>query len=89
MNIEISDLRSREIIKILELYPQGHLEIKYESVFWCSDYSEPEPNMRNNPGTPPGVPPNQQRNRSAAEMTRRAADSLGSMMSPQPIRRRE
>lgn len=41
MDIDITDLKSREIVKLLTLYPQGHLEIKFERVFWCSDYSEP------------------------------------------------
>jgi hypothetical protein len=85
LDIDISELQSRALIRVLELYPQGHIEIKYERVFWCADYIEPE--ARNPYGAPPGAPPNQPRNRSAAEITRRAADSLGSMMGP--IRRGE
>ena len=41
MNIDVTELKSREIIKILSMYPQGHLEIKFERVFWSSDYAEP------------------------------------------------
>ncbi|MCK9430211.1 MAG: hypothetical protein M0R17_09430 [Candidatus Omnitrophica bacterium] len=78
IDIDITNLKSREIIKILELYSHGSLAIKYERVFWCSDYAEPE--TRENPvGTPPGVPPNQKR-RNPGEPFQRMADSLGSMI---------
>ena len=79
MDIDISELKSREVIKILELYPQGHLEIKYERVFWCSDYTEPE--TRYNPkGTPaPGVPI-QKKGNAINLAAQRMSDTLGSMM---------
>ena len=41
MNIDLTDLPSREIIKILQNYPSGSLIIKFERVFWASDDSEP------------------------------------------------
>lgn len=41
MDIDITELKSREIAKILNMYPQGHLKINFERVFWCSDYVEP------------------------------------------------
>jgi hypothetical protein len=41
LDIDITDLQSREIAKILNMYPQGHLKINFERVFWCSDYVEP------------------------------------------------
>ncbi len=41
MNIDLTDLRSREIIKILQNYPSGSLIIKFERVFWASEDSEP------------------------------------------------
>lgn len=76
MNIDITDLKSRDIIKILEMYHQGHLETKFERIFWCSDYLEPETRYSHagaptNPGSPPPQP------RKAIE---RMSDALGSMV---------
>lgn len=76
MNIDITDLKSRDIIKILEMYTQGHLETKFERIFWCSDYLEPETRYSHagaptNPGSPPPQP------RKAIE---RMSDALGSMV---------
>lgn len=79
LDIDITDLKSRELIKILTLYPQGHLEIKYERVFWISDYAEPdsareEPRMnyRAQQGAPQGS--------SASKPFERMADTLGQMV---------
>ena len=41
MMIDISDLNSYEIIKILTNYPKGNLVIKHDSVFWNSVNLEP------------------------------------------------
>lgn len=76
MNIDITDLKSRDIIKTLEMYPQGHLETKFERIFWCSDYLEPETRYSHagappNPGSPPPQP------RKAIE---RMSDALGYMV---------
>lgn len=86
LDIDISEKKSREIIQILRNYPQGHLEIKFERVFWSSDYTEPEV-TRWNPGESPdnrGFPP---RKRSAGDVARTMSDTLGSMMGPAPQRR--
>jgi hypothetical protein len=53
LDIDITDKYSDEIIEILETYPKGHLEIKFERVFWISDSSEPRL-PRCSPGSPPG-----------------------------------
>ena len=76
MNIDITDLKSRDIIKILEMYPQGHLETKFERIFWCSDYLEPETRY-SHAGAPtnPGSPPPQHR-----KAIERMGDALGSMV---------
>ena len=86
MDIDITQLKSKEIVKILQLYPQGHLETKFERVFWCSDYSEPE--SRENPsGTPylPGVPATRPRENEFNGAMKRMSDTLGSMMGPARI----
>jgi len=88
MDIDITDLKSRDIIKILQNYPQGNLEVKFERIFWCSDYLEPE-SKDNHAGEPPtrGGPHNQKPQRAMERM----ADTLGSMMGPpqQPRMKRE
>lgn len=79
MDIDITDLRSRDILRILQNYPQGHLEIKFERVFWCSDYTEPElPREEQvvkafDPRRPPQA-------RGLSGGFQRAADVLGSMV---------
>ena len=83
MDIDITDVKSRELIKILSMYPQGHIEIKFERVFWASDYSEPDIPRENpypsaapvNPGQPRGQPP-----KSASAPFERMADALGRMV---------
>ena len=79
MDIDITDLRSRELIRLLNNYPQGHLEIKYERVFWCSDYLEPETASTDNgrSGNRPSPYP-----RGMAGAPQRALDALGSMVGP-------
>jgi hypothetical protein len=80
MDIEITELKSREICKILELFPQGHLEIKFERIFWSSDYTEPSLS-RDYPDSPQyreSRKPNVAQDFS--KRTKRMADVLGSMM---------
>jgi hypothetical protein len=86
MNIDITDMKSREIIKLLNLYPHGSLVTKFERIFWCSDYSEPE-NLGDNtsPLDPRGRVPHPNGPR-AAQAFSRMADTLGSMVSPPPRR---
>lgn len=83
MDIDVTELKSREIVKLLTLYPSGHLEIKFERVFWCSDYSEPNlptsPAEAFNPMRPPKAS-------GAPNPFERMGDVLGSMMGP-PTRR--
>jgi hypothetical protein len=79
LNIDITDLKSREISKILNGYPMGHLEIKFERVFWCSDYVEPSlqsdsPAAAFDPRRPP------QGKSNAGQAFQRMADSLGSLV---------
>ena len=87
MNIDITDMKSRELVNIFKMYPSGALAIKYERIFWCSDYSEPA-DSRDYPSYPfdprgrvpnPGLP-------KAAAAFGAAADRLGSMVAP-PQRR--
>lgn len=77
MDIEITDMKSRDLIKLLTIYPQGHLEIKFERVFWCSDYSEPNlptsPAEDFNPMRPPKAS-------GASAPFERMADTLGSLV---------
>ena len=80
LNIDITDLKSREIIRILNMYPYGSLEIKYERVFWVSDSPEPE-STRHTPGDAPserGSP----KNVGWDTRFRKMSDTLGSMMGP-------
>jgi hypothetical protein len=58
MNIDITDMKSRELIQILSQYPQGKLEMKFERIFWSSDYITPEV-----PQNRPGMPQTQQNRR--------------------------
>ncbi len=51
LRIDITEMKSRELIKLLQTYPYGSLEIKYERVFWVSDNADPEP--RQSPGDAP------------------------------------
>lgn len=82
MDIDINDLKSKEIVKILSMYPQGHLEIKFERVFWSSDYAEPEiPRETNSPPYPNrGQPAPQNSMQGAARTFKKMSDTLGSMV---------
>jgi hypothetical protein len=80
MDIDVTNTKSRELVKILNLYPQGHLEIKFERIFWSSDYSEPdlprdEPVVR---AFDPRRPPQGKGN--AGQAFQRMSDTLGSMV---------
>jgi hypothetical protein len=80
MDIDVTNVKSRELVKILNLYPQGHLEIKFERIFWSSDYSEPdlprdEPVVR---AFDPRRPP--QGKGGVGRTFERMADTLGSMV---------
>jgi len=81
MDIDITQLKSREITKILTMYPQGHLEIKFERVFWSSDYSEPD-FPRCVPGEAPRVGGHQTPQAGLIGAPARMLDTLGSMMGP-------
>lgn len=79
MNIDITELKSRDIIRILNQYPMGHTEIKFERVFWCSDYVEASlqndsPAAAFDPRRPP------QGKGNAGQAFQRMADSLGSLV---------
>jgi len=79
MNIDITDLKSREIIKILSMYPQGKLEIKFERVFWSSDYAEPSlPNESPASAFDPRRPPRGQGN--IGQAFNRMGDRLAEMV---------
>ena len=84
MDIDITDERAREITKIINMYPQGHLEIKNERVFWCSDHIEPITDSPQPPmgrGYPQQQPPRQQSGMSnAAQGFKRSLDVLGQMV---------
>jgi hypothetical protein len=79
LNIDITDLKSKEIIKILSMYPMGHCEIKYERVFWCSDYAEPSFN-NDTPGSAfdPRRPPQGKGN--IGQAFNKMSDSLASLV---------
>lgn len=78
LNIDITDCKSNEIRKIMETYPYGQLEIKFERVQWITDSSvstsscgpEDSPANRGNPQ--PGL----------AKGFQGALDVLGGMMGP-------
>jgi hypothetical protein len=77
MMIEISDLSSYEIIKILENYPKGKLIIKNDSVFWDSLNFEPVNSEAAN-RLDPRQPPRGQGN--IGQSFERMADTLGRMV---------
>ncbi len=89
LDIDITEKRTEEIIEILETYYRGHLEIKFERVFWVSDSSGIQ--SRDNPADPPG---NRRDSRSKplniGERFQKSLDALGSMVGPpqQESRRR-
>ena len=78
LDIDITDKKPREIIAIMHEYPEGHLEIKFERVYWIADSSVPmsrcgPEGTPSNRGTPqPGV----------SGGFKRALDVLGSMTGP-------
>jgi hypothetical protein len=77
MLIEITELNSYEIIKILTNYPKGELVIKNNSVFWNSFATEPISSeaARN---FDPRQPPKEQGN--IGQSFERMADTLGRMV---------
>lgn len=84
MNIDITEMKSRELIRILTLYPYGSLETKHERIFWCSDTSEPEVN-RQSPGDNPqrrGSPSKPNQGEEWSGRFRKMQDTLGGMMGP-------
>lgn len=88
LDIDITDKKTRDIIEILELYPYGHLEIKFERVFWVSDYSEadfPRGSPEYSPGRRGGSDPRREPN--LGERFHKMADVLGSMVGPPPAPR--
>jgi len=86
MDIDLTDLRSKEIIKILENFSHGHIEIKFERVFWSSDYTEPDMprEERTVRAFDPRRPP--QGKGTIGQGFERMADTLGSMVCGPPRR---
>lgn len=41
MDIDITDNKAKEIMEIIQNYPYGHLEIKFERVFWHTEMTTP------------------------------------------------
>lgn len=77
MDIDVTELSARELIRVLELYPQGRLIIKSERVFWSSSHLEP---VRGN--SFPGNNNQARTNNKFPYDFEKAADVLGSMMGP-------
>lgn len=79
LSIDVTEMKSRDLIRVLQLYPYGGLEIKHERVFWVSDTTEPEL-PRQSPGEAPrrGSPPKED----WGNRFRKMQDSLGSMVGP-------
>jgi hypothetical protein len=77
MLIEITDLTSYEIIRILQNYPKGKLVIKNDSVFWDSVSLEPTSNVAAQQFDP-RQPPRGQGN--IGQSFERMADTLGRMV---------
>jgi len=82
LNLDITDNKANEIIEILEDYPRGHLEIKFERVFWVSNSLEAQ--SRDNPAN---LPPGDRRDSLLKQPTvgdrfQKMSDTLGSMMGP-------
>jgi hypothetical protein len=89
LDIDITELKSRDLIKIFSMYPSGRIEIKFERVFWCSDYAEPvsQRDMPPAEAFDPRRPPQRQNTMNQASRTfEKMGDVLGSMMGP-PRRR--
>jgi len=78
ISFDITDMDSKEIIRQLAYYPKGHLEIKFERVFWVSDYPEPQV-PRDYPADSPSNPRGPQPNNTARAF-KRMSDTLGSMV---------
>ena len=80
MKIEITEMKSRELIKILTMYPYGSLETKQERIYWVSETIEPEI-TRQSPGDAPtrGYPP---KGEDWGKRFRRMSDTMGSMIGP-------
>jgi hypothetical protein len=77
IDIDITDKQSYEIIELMRNYPQGHLEIKYERVFWVSVSAGP---ARCSPESPPFTGGTPQPQRGLAGASKRMLDTLGSIM---------
>lgn len=81
MNIDITDNEADEIIDVLETYPNGHLEVQGDRVYWIAKKVRPKPqkvdySQYDNPRGPP---------KQVAKKTfdfDRALDTLGSVMGP-------
>ena len=87
LDIDITEKQSHEIIEILNNYPRGHLENKFERVFWVSDSSVPT--RVDGPESPPGHrgASNPRNQSSLGDRFQNMADNLGSMMGPPPPQR--
>jgi hypothetical protein len=79
INIDITDCKSVEIIKIMQQYPFGSLTIKNERVYWVSDLSEAA-YPRENATAPRNYPGQQLRKPTIGERMEKAQDALGRMV---------
>ena len=82
LEINITSLKSREIIAILTNYPQGHLQVNQDHIFWISDYLEPE-NLSAPSGDGRFYNPNKPRptqGQQLAKTFKKMSDTLGSMV---------
>lgn len=78
MDIDVTDLNSREIIRVLENYPRGSLKIKYDRVFWESFNLEPTPSSKVIESFDPRRPPKGEGD--IGKKFERMADTLGRMV---------
>jgi hypothetical protein len=82
MDIDISELNSKEIISVLQNYPKGALKVLNGRVYWSSVYIEPvfQQQQEMNTGRHfPGVPANRPQEKLPFNFEK-AADALGSMI---------
>lgn len=88
MNIDITEESADAIIEILDTHPNGHLEIKYERAFWCSDHTDTKQRATRRPyQMGPSQSRPQGQGQSVANFSKGALDALGSIMGP-PMGRR-
>ena len=84
MDIDITEFEQPHLLKLISIYPNGHLEIKFgERIFWCSQEMEPrmpQPHIPN-PAYPAGYAPQKSNQIQQASRTmKRMSDQLGALM---------